>query len=90
MLQNPAIFFMFKYNFIKFLRNSATIAATTTTAATTIATTTTTTTNSSSSSSQSVIQLVPSCFESPVSIPGQSKRDLWWMKGHWNMFSLVT
>jgi hypothetical protein len=39
---------------------------------------------------QSVSQSVPSYFESPGSIPDQSKRYLWWMKGHWDMVSLGT
>ena len=38
----------------------------------------------------SVCQSVPSHFESLGSISGQSKTDLWWMKDHWEMFSLLT
>ena len=49
---------------------------------------------SQSVSQQSVCQSgnesVPSYFESLGSISGQSKRDLWWMKDHQDMFSLHT
>ena len=27
-----------------------------------------------------------SYFESPGSFPGQSKKNMWWMKGHWDLF----
>ena len=44
----------------------------------------------SQSVSQSACQSIPSYFESLGSISGQSKTDLWWMKDHWEMFSLLT
>jgi len=38
----------------------------------------------------SVCQSVPSYLEFLGSFPGQFKRDMWWMKGHWETFSLGT
>ena len=87
----------FTYNFIKFLRNSSP-----TTLPPPPPYTTTTTDDvvdddddnnnnnnnkNNNNNSQSVSHSEPSYFESPGSIAGQSKRDLWWVKGHWNIFS---
>jgi len=35
-------------------------------------------------------QSAPSYVEILGSFPGQSKRDIWWIKDHWKMFSLGT
>jgi len=40
--------------------------------------------------SWSVYQSVTFYFEIPGSIPGESKRNLWCMKWHWDKFSLST
>ena len=45
---------------------------------------------SSSAAAAAVSQSLLFYFESPGLIPGQSTRGLWWMRGHWDMFSLVT
>jgi len=90
-----------KYNFIKFLRNSSPTSPPPSPllhyhplsppppplVTMMMMTTATKQQNKTTTTTESVSQSVPSYFESPGSIPAQSKRDLWGVKGHWNVFS---
>ena len=48
------------------------------------------TSSSSSAATATVSQSLLFYFESTGLIPGQSTRGLWWMRGHWDMFSQGT